>query len=253
MNLQVYIRALVEARHGTPQQLAGRIRSLGLSGAYFLVCAQEGPKTKMINGTDPKRTLDYLQACREAKLQASVWGFPDPAAGVDRFADRMLAFRDYAHALCIDPEKPFKAKNQAWFTLAERMAAGMQGCAYPHHQLVLSSFGALHFHPSLPLSAADSHKFDLVQPQWYQQPAKGVMEGVMAWRKRGFKNFEPALPAWGPNAGAKLPDYAKHVYACIKNTGGVTMGGVLWSYEHLVKRSPEAAATRLAVEELVKW
>lgn len=100
--LALYLRALSREQHGTPKQLAARLKRCGLSWAAIGVIWQfEGGKTRILNKTETVQR--YADALREVGIRPFVWGYPWQGRE-EEFAKAMQAADPSINDALLDPE-----------------------------------------------------------------------------------------------------------------------------------------------------
>lgn len=217
----VYIRKLLQRRHGTPKQAAKRASDHKISFLPFLGAWQQPNKqgkvvTRVLNKRDV--LARYVDACHSKNIVCGLWYYPW-AGHEEELVDRLVELSD---GLPIqfwlnDAELGFKWKKKLSDkqlakqfgtnmraiqpeairgTAAEGSKTWVQACARRLMDLVaearddghfgihgFTSYGIAQFHPNFPWEIF-IEAADFVSPQLYKAEAKHVDFGIDNWYER---------------------------------------------------------------------
>lgn len=249
-----YARTLSVPTHGTPAQMAKRLKDCGASWVAFLGCWQDksGPG-RTFKQRVPKldETARYVEACKGAGIDCWVWGFPWIGHERDYMeAMRRVAAKVGARGLLHDPEVSYRDSSKpppkgsagqgeavdasglaVQATYAARQA---QALIELDRELVadlrlapsgITSYGMADFHALPWRQLAEGGAWG--SPQLYTVGPDLVDRGLASWRKRGFATIIPSVPTYGENSGAKLD---AHLARFVDGGGEPTIDGfVIWS------------------------
>ncbi len=258
--LGVYCRTLTTASHGTPKQLATKLKENNFSFVCFMACWQDkqGPgKSFRQLPTNLAVLRQYVVACQAAGLEIYLWGFPwighedayDQAMREATTACGPGVVKGWLH----DPEVSFRDKNakaapkssrgqgEAVDAAPEGDATKVQASAAKlvaqwkkaEGELGLcasgvTSYGMATFHP-LPWDTFSGEGAFWGSPQLYTVGATQVDEGIESWRSHGFDVLLPSVPAYGENSAGKLDGHLNRFVDGNENISGF----VVWSYPQI--------------------
>lgn len=259
----VFCRMLTTKTHGTPAQLAKKLKDNGLSYAAFLACWQDrqGPnKTdrEFQGGTDAV-TKQYVDACKAAGIDAWLWGFPrlrhedaymarmakvhaamTPGSITGLIHDVEVSYRDknakiankasrgQGEAIDDEPEGDASAATKGAIRLMELDRAYVK--AHGLRPSGMSSYGMENFHPMPWDVLADGGRI-WGSPQLYTVTPKQVDIGLSGWDSHHYGGLVPAIPGYGPNSAAALDEYL----GCFVDSGNEPTidGFIVWSYQQI--------------------
>jgi hypothetical protein len=229
----VFTRALRSAIVGSPQALADRAKSLGLSFVPMLACWQDarGLTTPNDHALGP-----YARALHDAGIDTWLWGYPW-AGGEETFVNALVSRAKTigARGVILDPEVSYKARPQAMRALVARTIDALDeslGAGF-------TSFGLPALHPTFPWKEAAALGWGC--PQDYDVTLAQTLESVDAWGELGWESIVPALPTFGRGSAPSVLDRAVDALAARPNVRGL----VFWSWNQLDEHD-EASITRAA-------
>ena len=224
----VYVRALKEKIHGTPEQAARRAHDHGLTMVPILACWQSPKGTALSNGKTAERIIRYAEAFEAAGVDPWLWGYPW-ATRIDEYVDRIQGLMHRARGLFFghisDPELGLKPRDGR--TREQCEAAALQLSEISD---MVTSYGMAAGPPDLPwtqLAAVHPPRLPAIgSPQFYKTPPADIPRGLDAWERCGFDGLVPSVPAYGPYSKGELDGY-------LAGLAPRSRGFLVWSWRQM--------------------
>jgi len=250
MRVGVYIRRVLSRIHGGPEELAQRLADLGVSEVIFGAIWQDDAFTARRQIMNSIEVLEeYGLACLAAGMSPGLWGYPAPFIKKTNFISTIgslleMQGGDLWDLVLTDPEKPYKGHHKELVTHSQSLRRICQAACTP---LGLTTYGVPRWHDG-PRGLEYQHMtdpclYDFVSPQFYVAENSMVTLGLQDWRALADDRREPlqvdsSVPAYGPNSGAALPGYVRHMRDTCQDLG-LAMGTVyIWSDVQLLGKEP---------------
>jgi hypothetical protein len=220
----VYVRNIRKRTHGAPDDMAASMHAAGvrwvaLQGAWQ---TDDGREHRESN---EELLEDYARAARAKGIEVWIWGYPHPGR-VSEFVEDLVgdALRTQAAGILLDPEKPFKGRDDE----AHRLVSEAVELGWARHGLGIgiTSYGVPRYHKSLPWEKWGGCGWG--SPQVYTTSAAVTAVGLAEWEAAGWSTLIPSVGAYGPLSGGKL--------AARLDAFDTFPGIILWSWELMSPR-----------------
>lgn len=228
----IYIRRLSRTKHGTPEQAARRAKNHGISFVAIMAIWQEEKYDKIIN----KNMSEYIEAFIDEGIDIWLWGYPwsgKEFAFVNRFDDILSNFDPgKIRGIILDPELGYKynkinKSKQEVFDNARFLIRAILELLYEDEYLGVTSYSNTNIHKTFPWEPFCG---GFGSPQLYTcKTKKQVVAGLESWKKRGWDQLVPSVPAYGPNSSQNLEKYLKWF------PRETIDGFIVWSWRQLNK------------------